>query len=60
MQELVCGIARLPVGKRLSRPDAQMLVMLDEDFAGQVAAYDGEAAASYSSIRGTLGDSATS
>lgn len=45
VQELFYGIARLPVGKRQSQLNAQMLAMLDEDFAGQVAAYDGEAAA---------------
>lgn len=45
VQELFYGIARLPTGQRRSRIDELVTAMLDEDFAGQVAAYDGEAAA---------------
>lgn len=45
VQELYYGIARLPAGKRQSRINELVTSMLDEDFAGQVAAYDGEAAA---------------
>lgn len=45
VQELFYGIARLPTGKRQSRIHEQVTAMLDEDFSGQVAAYDGEAAA---------------
>jgi hypothetical protein len=45
VQELCYGIERLPVGKRQQQLNAQLLAMLEEDFAGQVAAYDGEAAA---------------
>jgi len=45
VQELIYGIARLPAGKRQQHLNAQLLEMLDDDFAGQVAPYDGEAAA---------------
>jgi toxin FitB len=50
VQELFYGIARLSPGKKQSRLEAHLLAMLDDDFAGRVAAYDGEAAA----IAGTL------
>jgi predicted nucleic acid-binding protein len=45
VQELVYGIERLPVGKRQRELNAHLIEMLDDDFAGQVAPYDGEAAA---------------
>lgn len=45
VQELYFGVARLPAGKRRSRLTETVTAMLDEDFSGQIAAYDGEAAA---------------
>ncbi|MCE1172667.1 type II toxin-antitoxin system VapC family toxin [Azovibrio restrictus] len=45
VQELFYGIARLPIGKRQSRFNELVTAMLDDDFGGQVVAYDGEAAA---------------
>lgn len=45
VRELIYGIERLPIGKRQRQLDVQLLAMLDEDFGGRVAAYDGEAAA---------------
>jgi predicted nucleic acid-binding protein len=35
VQELIYGIERLPVGKPQHQLNAQIVAMLDEDFAGQ-------------------------
>lgn len=48
--ELLYGIARLPEGRRKTGLRDAALQMLDDEFAGQVLAFDEEAAAHYATI----------
>jgi toxin FitB len=50
LAELLCGIARLPVGRRRAMLATQLEAMVAEDFDHRVAAFDELAAAHYADI----------
>jgi toxin FitB len=50
MAEILYGIEALPAGKRRAALQARAREMFDEDFAGRVLPFDGEAAGYYASI----------